>query len=82
MTIGDLKKELAVLDDALLVVVSADEEGNRFSPVADLCPCQYTPARYGPGDIKIPDPGDPNPDPAHWNPKTDAINAVCLWPLN
>lgn len=81
VTVGELKARLATLDDALLVVMSKDGEGNGFSPLADVDPCEYLPEETWCGGVKFPG-GDVPPDLEDWDPATNVVNSICLWPTN
>ena len=43
MTVGELRERLATLDDAMLVVLSRDAEGNGYSPLSVLSQALYYP---------------------------------------
>jgi hypothetical protein len=50
-TVGDLLAALAKLDPTLPIVISRDEEGNGFSPLADWELGTYAPDVWGEGDL-------------------------------
>jgi len=50
-TVGDLLAALAKLDPSLPIVISRDEEGNGFSPLADWEEGTYAPDVWGEGDL-------------------------------
>ena len=80
MTVGELKKQLEKVDDNFIIVMSGDEEGNNFSPLADFSDCQYTPDSTWSGTIKTPgSTADPSED---WDSEYNKVNAICLWPTN
>jgi len=79
-TVGQLKEQLAGLRDDLLVVLSEDEEGNGFSPLADVTLGKYAADSTWSGQYfdapTIPARADEDQPPA------DAVDVVCLWPTN
>jgi hypothetical protein len=50
-TVGDLLAALSKLDPSMPIVVSRDEEGNGFSPLADWSEGTYAPDVWGEGDL-------------------------------
>ena len=76
MNVGELKAALDELPDDMLVVMSKDGEGNRFSPLSDTAaPSWYVPETTWSGEWWAPEDHDPNPP-------EDAVASVILWPVN
>ena len=50
-TVGDLLAALSKLEPSMPIVVSRDEEGNGFSPLADWSEGTYIPDVWGEGDL-------------------------------
>lgn len=73
MTVGELKVRLATLDDALLVVLSRDAEGNGFSPLSSTSEHKYLPLSSWSGEIM---------SRIGKEPTGTAVGAVVLWPVN
>lgn len=74
MTVGELKKYLEKRSDGELVVLSMDEEGNRFMPLEEAMPFVYD-LEYG--DIN--EPFDVEDDEQGWL-EGRYMDAVVLWP--
>lgn len=67
MKVADLKILLARYPDNFEVILSADGEGNNFSPLAEVVGGKYEETNTWSGDF--------DPDDA-------AVNSICLWPTN
>lgn len=81
MLVKDLIKDLQTLDPDMIVVTSADEEGNYFSPVADYSVGKYVAENtyqgqfYGDADyISEINEGYVEED--------SGVDAICIWPTN
>ena len=79
MTVRELRAALVGVSGNLLVVISADSEGNNYSPLSFVGDGQYTAEGTWQGSFKSPDPDDPEGD---WDPEKDQVNAICLWPTS
>ncbi|MDT0318519.1 hypothetical protein [Streptomyces millisiae] len=86
LTVGQLKTVLCALPDDMLVVLSSDGEGNRYSPLLDLAQAMYLDEAGGRGrvyptseelrrDTGARDLLSPDAIPA------DAVAAVLLYPM-
>jgi hypothetical protein len=75
MTAGELRKALEDVPDERLVVLARDEEGNGFSPLAEVVSTEryFAETTYF-GEIVHPDDYGEMGD--------DYVLAVVLWPLN
>ena len=88
MTVKELRRELAGLDDDLLVVMSSDSEGNSYSPLSEVIsgnsmyiedsPCDgfVRPEHLTP---ELEERGFASEDVC---PDGDGVRAVVLWPAN
>jgi hypothetical protein len=87
-TVGDLLAALAKLDPSLPIVISRDEEGNGFSPLADWEEGAYAPDVWGEGDLSTYSGQlvDENPDSDEEGDAEDegrvSVKVLVLWPEN
>jgi len=71
MTVRGLRKALKKLPGDTLIVLARDEEGNAFSPLADISRGKYSRSRREYVD---------NSD--DWAAPGDAVPVVTLWPMD
>lgn len=71
MTVRDLRKALKKLSGDTLVMLARDEEGNAFSPLADISRGKYSRSRRECVD-----------DSDDWPAPKDAVPVVTLWPMD
>lgn len=62
MTVGQLKEELAGMDDELIVVMSKDAEGNGYSPLSGVETAVYEAESNWSGEVHEEDDEDLYPD--------------------
>ncbi|MCP4990834.1 MAG: hypothetical protein GY928_33775 [Colwellia sp.] len=86
MNVKELKELLESMNDADLVILSKDSEGNSFSPLDGHSKEVYAPDSSCSGDIYIREltpelekQGYGNDDVYHGD---DGKNAIVLWPIN
>lgn len=72
MTVGDLKKRLQGMDNSLQVVLSADAEGNSYSPLTVTLVGNYQAATTWHGEFT----------PGSSGELEGPVNALCLVPMN
>jgi hypothetical protein len=80
MTVDELVTFLQTVPRDYVVIMSCDEEGNSFSPLAELAICEYVPDTKWYGDIRDEDWYEDMEDEdleEEYEP-----NAVVLWPVN
>jgi len=70
MRVSELRKRLERYPDDFMVILAKDEEGNRFSPLADEGGGLYVPETTWFGEIRATDEKTP----------LKKLNAVVLWP--
>ena len=87
MRVRELHELLGEIEDQeSVVVLSADAEGNSYSPLADTCNARYTAETTWRGDIYMTHEyivahaaeGFTEEDEA----PADSVPAVCFWPVN
>lgn len=76
-TVRELVELLLTLDQDAVVILSADSEGNGYSPLAQVEPCEYIPDSTWNGDVVSPE-DDPE-DIYHYDQR---VSAVGFWPTN
>jgi hypothetical protein len=74
--VGKLRSALEDLPEDMLVVMSKDSEGNRYSPLADLEKMYYYPDNSWSGEVRHPDEVDEEPN------DEECVEAIVLWPTN
>ena len=84
MTVQHLKEILDTLDPSMLVVLSKDSEGNRYSPLVGHEVMNYVPERRWVGMVYDPEltpelEADGYTEDDVYN-DVDAVPAVILWP--
>jgi len=74
MTVKELKKLLSTEDDMTEIVMSRDEEGNGFSPLADVGKGIYVAESTWAGELYNEDDEEA--------PLSEGKKVICLWPTN
>jgi hypothetical protein len=73
LTVKDLRAILERYPDEAGIVMSADAEGNTFSPLCEIYRGRYVELSPCEGEFRVDD--EDNTDP-------DGVVAVALWPIN
>ena len=87
-TVGDLLAALAKLDPTLPIVLSRDEEGNGFSPLADWETATYAPDVWGEGDLStysgelVDEEENSEREEEDLNDERVSVKVLVLWPEN
>lgn len=80
MTVKDLIEKLSRLNPDFQVVLSRDEEGNRFSPLNKLTTGQYEPDTDYKGEFYESQLVRNNDEMGEIEIPQEQHNTVCLWP--
>jgi hypothetical protein len=86
LTVGDIKKAISDLDDSLIVVLSKDEEGNSYSPLAVFSTdYNYTPIQTWRGFVALKELTEDDIKMGYCEDDLageDSVPCLTLWPLN
>jgi hypothetical protein len=84
LTVGQLKAALADVPDEIEVILSRDEEGNGFSPLAQIDDGLYEPDSSYEGMVWVPDSaiGSPQGYTEEDRAPEEAYAVITLWPTN
>jgi hypothetical protein len=80
LKVSDLKKIVDEADPDMLVVISCDAEGNKYSPLLRAVKLKYVPNSRHEGDVLSEE------QLAEWTkdsdePDSEAVSALVLWPM-
>ena len=83
MTVGELIKDLQAFDEDRIVILAKDEEGNGFSPLADLDPSSYKADNTYSGEVGLEE-LTPELIAAGYSEEDvlEGQKALVLWPIN
>jgi hypothetical protein len=79
MTVKELQEILSSLDPDTVVVLSADSEGNNYSPLSSHSEGVYQAQTTWMGDFYF---NDELGDDDYFQPEGETVNAIVLWPVN